>query len=400
MTNALMGNYKRAPVAFVSGRGSVLTATDGREYLDFLSGIATSSLGHGHPRLVEALREQLGRYIHVSNLYEIPEQSRAAELLVAGSKSTGGPGLDRVFFCNSGAEANEAAIKLARKWGGAQQGGPKSAVVSTVNGFHGRTMGALAATGTPQYQEAFKPLPGGFRSVPINDLDAMKDAIDPQTCAVLVEPIQGEAGVIPTSPGYLQAVQDLCRERGALFVLDEVQTGIGRTGALFGFQREELEPDIIALAKGLGGGVAVGAMMAREEVAAHLVPGDHGSTFGGNALACAAVCAVLETIESDGLLERVTVAGERIRASLEAMASSTGIVEVRGAGLMIGIEIEGAAPAVAQTCLDNGLLLNAVRPHSIRLLPPLVVSDQEIDRGMDILKAALLSSGDSSEEGL
>ena len=394
MSDALIGNYRRAPVAFSEGHGAVLTATDGRRYYDFLAGIATSSLGHGHPRLVRAIQEQAARYIHVSNLYEIPEQSRAAELLVAASKRHGGPGLDRVFFCNSGAEANEAAIKLARKWGGASEnGGERTAIVSTENGFHGRTMGALAATGTPAYQQAFRPLPGGFRSVPINDMEAMKDAIDPSTCAVLIEPIQGEGGVIPTDPGYLLELQALCRERGALLILDEVQTGIGRTGTMFGFQQYEgLEPDIIALAKGLGGGVPVGAMMAREEVAKHLVPGDHGSTFGGNPLACAAVCAVLESIEEENLLENVHAAGDRIRARLEEMADRAGIVEVRGRGLMIGVEIEGEAPAVAQACLDQGLLLNAVRPHSLRLLPPLVVTAEEVDAALDILEAVLMDA--------
>ncbi len=395
MSDALMGNYRRAPVAFESGEGSVLTATDGRKYIDFLSGIATSSLGHGHPRLVGALQEQAARYLHVSNLYEIPEQTRAAELLVAASKSHGGPGLDRVFFCNSGAEANEAAIKLARKWGGAHGG--KSAIVSTENGFHGRTLGALAATGTPAYQTAFQPLPGGFRTVPLNDLEAMKDAVDPGTCAVLVEPIQGEGGVIPTDPGYLEGVQELCRERGALLILDEVQTGIGRTGTMFSFQQQGLEPDIIALAKGLGGGVPVGAMMARESVAEHLVPGDHGSTFGGNPLACAAVCAVVEVVSEPGFLERVGEAGERIRARLEEAGDAAGIQEVRGSGLMIGIEIRGEAPAVAAECLDRGLLLNAVRPHSLRLLPPLVVTDEEIECALDILVSALVSEQTEGE---
>ncbi|MEM1244987.1 MAG: acetylornithine transaminase [Acidobacteriota bacterium] len=387
--DALLANYRRAPVAFVSGQGAVLTATDGKKYLDFLSGLATSSLGHGHPRLVQALQEQAARYIHVSNLYEIPEQSRAAELLVAASKRHGGPGLDRVFFCNSGAEANEAAIKLARKWGGAQD---KSAIVSTVGGFHGRTMGALAATGTPQYQEAFKPLPGGFRSVPLNDIEAMKDAVDPATCAVLLEPIQGEAGVLPADPGYLAEVQALCRERGALFILDEVQTGIGRTGEAFAFQREGLEPDIVALAKGMGGGVPVGAMMAREEVAKHLVPGDHGSTFGGNALSAAAVVAVLETVIDDAFLERVRVAGERMRQRIDSFAQAAGVLETRGAGLMVGLEIRGEAAPVAALCLERGLLLNAVRAQSLRLLPPLVVTDEEIDAALDVLETALVEA--------
>ncbi|MEM9406808.1 MAG: aminotransferase class III-fold pyridoxal phosphate-dependent enzyme, partial [Acidobacteriota bacterium] len=304
-------------------------------------------------------------------------------------KRHGGPGLDRVFFCNSGAEANEAAIKLARKWGGAQD---KSAIVSTVGGFHGRTMGALAATGTPQYQEAFKPLPGGFRSVPLNDIEAMKDAVDPATCAVLLEPIQGEAGVLPADPGYLAEVQALCRERGALFILDEVQTGIGRTGEAFAFQREGLEPDIVALAKGMGGGVPVGAMMAREEVAKHLVPGDHGSTFGGNALSAAAVVAVLETVIDDAFLDRVRVAGERMRQRIDSFAQAAGVLETRGAGLMVGLEIRGEAAPVAALCLERGLLLNAVRAQSLRLLPPLVVTDEEIDAALDVLETALVEA--------
>ena len=384
--DSLFANYKRAPVAFSHGDGVFLRDTNGREVLDFMGGIAVSSLGHNHPALTDAIRRQAGRYLHVSNLYLIPEQERAGRLLVEATDGA----LDRVFFCNSGAEAVEAAIKLARRYAWDREGSDeRHKVVTAEGGFHGRTLGALAATGTPAYQVGFKPLPGGFASVPFGDLEAAAAEIDDSTCAVLIEPIQGEAGVIEPPAGYLEGLQALCRERGALFVLDEVQTGIGRLGSAFGFQHYGLEPDVITLAKGLGGGVPVGAVMARAEVAASLVPGTHGTTFGGNPLACAAVTAVLRTVLDPGFLERVTRAGKYLRALLGQLGAGGLVTEVRGQGLMTAIECTPEAPAVANRCLENGLLVNAPRPHSIRMLPPLVVHDPEIERAVGILGHAL-----------
>lgn len=384
--DSLFANYKRAPAAFRHGDGVFLWDRKGREYLDFMGGIAVSSLGHNHPALTDAIRRQAGRYLHVSNLYRIPEQERAGQLLV---EAAGGV-LDRAFFCNSGAEAVEAAIKLARRYahdrGGANS---RNRIVTAEGGFHGRTLGALAATGTPAYQVGFGPLPEGFASVPFGDLEAAAAEIDESTCAVLIECIQGEAGVIEPPAGYLEGLQALCRERGALFVLDEVQTGIGRLGSAFGFQHYGLAPDVITLAKGLGGGVPVGAVLAREEIAASLVPGTHGTTFGGNALACAAVTAVLETVLDPGFLERVTRAGKYLRALLEQLGAGSLVTDVRGQGLMIAIDCAPSAPEVANFCLESGLLVNAVRPNSIRMLPPLVVHDPEIERAVGILGHAL-----------
>ena len=384
--DSLFANYKRAPVAFSHGDGVFLWDRAGREYLDFLGGIAVSSLGHNHPALSDAINRQARRYLHVSNLYQIPEQERAGRKLV---EATGGV-LDRAFFCNSGAEAVEAAIKLVRRYAYDRDGsGARHKIVTAEGAFHGRTLGALAATGTPAYQVGFKPLPGGFSAVPFGDLEAADAAIDDTTCAVLIEAIQGEAGVIEPPAGYLEGLQSLCRERGALFVLDEVQTGIGRLGSAFGFQHYGLEPDVITLAKGLGGGVPVGAVLAREEVAAALVPGTHGTTFGGNPLACAAVTAVLDTVLDPGFLERVARAGEYLRALLGQLGAGGLVTEVRGQGLMIAIECTPEAPDVVNRCLENGLIVNAPRPHSIRMLPPLVVHDPEIERAVGILGHAL-----------
>ncbi len=383
---SLFANYKRLPVAFRQGDGVILRDQEGREYLDFMAGIAVSSLGHNHRALTDAIRRQAKRCLHVSNLYRIPEQERAGRLLV---EAAGGV-LDRVLFCNSGAEAVEAAIKMARRHAYNQDSsGTRHKVVTAENGFHGRTLGALAATGTPAYRVGFEPLPGGFASVPFGDLEAAAAEVDETTCAVLVEPIQGEAGVIEPPAGYLEGLQSLCRARGALFVLDEVQTGIGRLGTAFGFQHYGLEPDAIALAKGLGGGVPVGALLAREEVAAALVPGTHGTTFGGNPLACAAVTAVLETALEPDFLERVVRAGEYLRALLGQLGAGGLVTEVRGQGLMAAIECTPNAPEVANRCLENGLLVNAPRPHSIRMLPPLVVHDPEIERAVAILAHSL-----------
>lgn len=385
----LFANYKRAPLAFSHGHGARLISTKGDDYVDFLGGIATSSLGHAHPRLVAALSDQAGKVLHVSNLFEIPEQSRAAELLCGATNGT----FQKALFCNSGAEANEALIKLARLWGFNHPGaaGPRFKIVATHGAFHGRTLGALAATGTPAYRVGFEPLPGGFEHVDLNDLDALDAVIDDTTCAVLLEAIQGEGGVVPATSDYLHAAERLCRERGVLFLLDEVQTGVGRLGTMYGFQHFGVAPDAISLAKGLGAGVPVGAMLATEELAAELVPGKHGTTFGGNPLAMRAVVAVQEELEQHGLRASVPAKAQRLCDGLEArIAARPQLRGLRGAGLMRALLFEeDRAGDVAGRCLRRGLLVNAVRPNAIRFLPPLVVTEDDIDEGLARLDLAL-----------
>jgi len=384
----LFRNYKRAPVAFSHGRGVRLYDLEGREYLDFIGGIAVSSLGHAHPALVQAISAQAARYLHVSNLYQIPEQVAAAERLVAAS------GLDRAFFCNSGAEANEGAIKLARKRGKAVRGPAAHEILVTHNSFHGRTLATVAATGNPRYQQGFEPMPAGFRFVPFDDLEAMRAAITDETCAILVEPIQGEGGVLPPSPGYLAGLRVLCDENALLLILDEVQTGIGRTGKMFAYQHTGVLPDVATIAKGVAGGVPAGVVLATEAAAAHFVPGDHGSTFGGNALASAAIVAVLDAIEREGLLENAAATGARLVAGLEKLREKHPLLlEVRGAGLLVGTDLSIEAAPVVEACLARGLLVNSVRPKTLRFAPPLVVSEAEVDRALEILDETLAALG-------
>jgi acetylornithine/N-succinyldiaminopimelate aminotransferase len=380
----LFRNYKRAPVAFSHGRGVRLFDLEGREYLDFIGGIAVSSLGHAHPALVAAVAGQAARYIHVSNLYQIPEQVSAAERLVAAS------GLSRAFFCNSGAEANEAAIKLARKRAKTALGPGFYEILVTDNSFHGRTLATVAATGNPRYQAGFEPLPAGFRFVPFDDLAAMRNAVTDVTCAILVEPVQGEGGILRPKNGYLPGLRALCDEKGLLLLLDEVQTGIGRTGRMFAYQHAGIRPDVVTLAKGVAGGVPAGVVLATEEAAAHFVPGDHGSTFGGNALASAAIGAVLDAIEREGLVENARVCGERLASGLERLREAHPVLlEVRAAGLLVGADLSSDAAPVIEACLARGLLVNAVRPKTLRFAPPLVVSPAEVDRALEILDEAL-----------
>jgi acetylornithine aminotransferase/acetylornithine/N-succinyldiaminopimelate aminotransferase len=385
----LFRNYRRAPVAFSHGRGVRLYDLEGREYLDFIGGIAVSSLGHAHPALVRAVSEQASRYIHVSNLYQIPEQVEAARRLVALS------GLDRAFFCNSGAEANEAAIKLARKRAKAVKGPDCHEILVTDNSFHGRTLGTLAATGNPRYRAGFEPLPAGFRFVPFDDLDAMRGNVTERTAAILVEPVQGEGGILVPSPSYLAGLRALCEERGLLLVFDEVQTGIGRTGRMFAYEHAGVRPDVLTLAKGLAGGVPAGAMLATEEAASHFVPGDHGSTFGGNALASAAMCAVLDAIASERLVDNAEARGAQLAAGLEKLREKhPALLSVRSAGLLVGVDVENEAAPLVEACLSRGLLVNAVRPNTLRFAPPLVVSAAEVDRALGILDEVLTAAAE------
>ncbi len=380
----LFRNYKRAPVAFTHGKGTRLFDLEGREYLDFIGGIAVSSLGHAHPALVRAVSEQAARYIHVSNLYQIPEQVEAARRLVAAS------GLDRAFFCNSGAEANEAAIKLARKRGKAVKGRESHEILVAEHSFHGRTLATVAATGNPRYQEGFEPMPAGFRFVPFDDVEAMRRAVGPATAAILVEPIQGEGGVLVPSAGYLAGLRALCDETGLLLMLDEVQTGVGRTGKMFAYQHAGIRPDVVTLAKGVAGGVPAGVTLATEDAASYFVPGDHGSTFGGNALASAAICAVLDAIEGEGLIENAAAQGARLVTGLEALrGKQPALTEIRAAGLLVGADLSVDAAPVVEACRSRGLLVNAVRPKTLRFAPPLVVTEAEVDAALQVLDSAL-----------
>jgi len=379
-----MHTYADPPVTFVRGAGTELWDTDGRRYLDFLSGLAVTSLGHAHPVVAEALAEQARTLLHVSNLFGNtvgPEVAVTLDRLVGGGERRAG---GQVFFANSGAEANECALKLARKWAGPG----RYVVLSTWGAFHGRTLATLHATGQPQKHAPFAPLPEGFEHVDYDDLDALDKACDPaRVAAVLVEPIQGEAGVVAPSSEYLRGIRELCTERGVLLIVDEIQTGLARTGRWFAFQHAGIEPDVVTVAKALGNGVPVGACWARAEVAAAFSPGDHGSTFGGQPLAAAAARATLAVMEQEDAPARATRAGARLRARLEGL---TGVTGVRGAGLLLGVALDSdRATEVTAAAVARGLVVNAPRPDTIRLAPPLLVGDDEIDEAVGILAAAL-----------
>jgi predicted acetylornithine/succinylornithine family transaminase len=379
----VMQTYGRLPVAFVRGEGTCLYDAQGRRHLDFLAGLAVVSLGHSHPEIAAAIADQARTLLHVSNLYYNDVQPHLAARLDA---LLGGGG--RVFFGNSGAEANECAIKLARRYG-QQHGGPERYhVVSAYGSFHGRTLTTLAATGQPEKQETFQPLPPGFRQVLYDDVAALEGALDDRVAAVMLEAVQGEGGVHAASPDYLREVRRLCDEREALLVFDEVQTGLGRTGRWFGFEHAGVRPDVVTMAKALGNGVPIGACWARADVAAALRPGDHASTFGGQPLAARAALAVLEVMEREGVPDRAARAGERLT---EALGKLPGVVGVRGLGLLVAAELTPGvdAKAVAAACLEAGLVLNAVTASALRLAPPLLVSDAEIDEAIAILGTVL-----------
>lgn len=380
-------NYGRQPVVIERGEGTRVWDVDGNEYLDFVAGVAVNTLGHAHPVVADALAEQARTLIHTSNLFYTRPMVELARLLVEHSC------LDRAFFCNSGTEAVEGAIKLARRWGHDTRNGAYE-IITTVDSFHGRSMGSLAATGNARYQEPFGPLLPGFVHVPWNDMDAIRAATSQKTVAVMVEPIQGEGGVNMPAPGYLRAIRDWCDERGLLLILDEVQTGVGRTGTLWAYEQEGVEPDIMTLAKGLAGGVPIGAVLAREEIAAHLVKGDHGSTFGGNALATAAGYATLNYIIENDMPAQVRRASDLLMSRLRSMEDRLDVVnEVRGRGLLVAVGLTRDCSAeVVDQCRKRGLLVNNVRPNAIRLMPPLNVRYDEIDRACDILEEAIAAA--------
>ena len=361
-------------VMFVRGEGTQLWDSDGKRYLDFLSGIAVTSLGHAHPGVARAIADQAQRLLHVSNFFANPVAARAAVMV---DELLGGGG--QVFFCNSGAEANEAAIKLARKFGGRL----RHRVVSMLGSFHGRTLAALAATGQPAKHEPFQPMPEGFAHVPFGDIDALDRAVDASVAAVLLECVQGEGGVIVADDAYLRAVRQLCTERGALLIVDEVQTGFARTGAWFAFQHAGIEPDAVTLAKAMGNGVPVGALWARREVGSVFVPGDHGSTYSGTALATSAVIAVIEAMRELNAPQRAREMGALLTERLRRLP---GVVDVRGKGLLLGVELGPDADAkhVVAALLERGLVANAVTATAVRLAPPLTVSVAEIDEAVAI----------------
>ena len=373
----VMSTYRRWPLEISSGAGCVLYDTEGTGYLDLVGGLAVAGVGHCHPRVVEAIADQAGKLIHVSNLYVTgPQQDLAAKL----AELTGGM---RSFFCNSGAEAVEAALKLARK----HAGPGKHRIVAAENGFHGRTFGALSATGQPGKRAAFEPVVPGFTHVPFGDISALDEAVTEDCAAVLLEPIQGEAGVVVPPAGYLADVRTLCDDRGVLLILDEVQTGVGRTGRWFAFEHSGVTPDVMCLAKGLGGGLPIGACLATEHVAASFTVGDHASTFGGGPVQCAAALAVLEVIEDERLVERAVSVGDGIKSRLAAIDD---VVEVRGRGLLIGARLDAAvARGIVGAALDRGVLVNDPAPDVIRLCPPLVISEEEAVRGTEVVAEAI-----------
>ncbi|MGH2773085.1 MAG: acetylornithine transaminase [Actinomycetota bacterium] len=379
----LMPNYRRQPVTFVRGEGMYLYDEPGRPYLDFVAGIAVNALGHAHPAVLEAIAEQAGRVMHVSNFYYTEPMARLAERLCGLL----GFGDGKVFFTNSGAEAVECSIKLARKWAKARFGPGRHETVAAEGSFHGRTMGALSATGQPAKQAPFEPLVPGFVHAPFGDAPALEAALSERSCSVLLEPVQGEAGVIVPPADYLPAVRAICDGNQLVFIADEVQTGVGRTGRWFAFQHSGAAPDVVTVAKALGGGVPIGACIARGEAAVAFEPGDHASTMGGNPLACSAALAVLDVIESEKLVPAAERTGARLKHLLEVLAGKYPLIrEVRGSGLLIAVELcEPAAGAVVAGALGKGLLVNEVTPSAIRLCPPLIVSDAQCGEAVEIL---------------
>jgi acetylornithine/N-succinyldiaminopimelate aminotransferase len=379
----LMRTYKRAPVDFVRGEGPLLWDADGKEYLDFLTGISVCSVGHCHPAVVEAVQEQSARLMHVSNLFYTEPMARLAQRLA--ESSLGG----RVFFTNSGTEAVECAIKVARKHAH-RRGIAEPEIVSFEGEFHGRSYGALAATPDLARNEALGPMLPGFRAVPRNDAAALREAVGERTAAVLIEPIQGEAGIFETSEEALLAAREACDEAGALLILDEIQTGVGRTGSLWAYEQTPVRPDLITSAKGLGGGLPIGACITAPSAADALEPGDHGSTFAGGPVATAAALAVLDVVDDPALLRRVRELGAYLRERLEGL---DGISETRGRGLMIGVGLEAGidGPALGADLLERGLVVNVPRPDTLRLLPPLLIDSDHVDRAVALIGESLLA---------
>jgi len=375
-----MNVVRRQPMVLEKGYGTKVWDTEGNEYLDFTSGWAVNNLGHCHPAVTAAIKEQAETLLQTSNQFYTIPQLKLAQTLVDNSC------FDRVFFCNSGAEANEGATKLARKWGKIHKKGAYH-IITALNSFHGRTMNMVAATGQPHYQENWKPLPPGFINVPFNDINAIKEATTEETCAVMLEPVQGEAGVIIPSPNYLQEVREWCTQQSMLLIVDEVQTGLGRLGTLWGYEKFDIQPDVMTLAKALGNGTPIGAFLARNE-AAVLEPGDHGSTFGGNALTCAAAFASTSYIVEKRISAQAETMGQYLQKELKAIDPDGLVIEeIRGMGLLIGVVFKNdIAAQLVESCNQQGLLIHPTRPNLVRLMPPLTVTKQEIDSAISTLR--------------
>jgi len=376
----VIANYTRLPRVIVRGQGCYMYDADGNEILDMFPGWAVSSIGHCHPKVVDAIRKQAGELLHVDNTFYSEPQGKLARLL--SERAFGG----KCFFCNSGAEANEAAMKLARLHTPKE----KYKFITAEGSFHGRTFATMTATAQPKHHEGLLPLLPGFVYVPFNDVTAVESVFSDEVAAVMVEPIQGEGGINLATKEYLQAIRRLCDQKGALMIVDEVTTGIGRTGKWFGYQHFDVEPDIITMAKALGGGVAIGAMMAKEEIAASLVPGKHASTFGGNAIACAAAIAVIETIEEDNLMENVVQLGQYAKDKLLGLKQKHSIIDsLRSVGLMLGVQLTSPGAKIVDKCLENGLRINCTQGTVLRFMPPMIVTKEQIDKAIEILDAVL-----------
>ena len=376
--------YGRYPLVAATGEGCWLTDIDGKKYLDFLAGVAVNNLGHCHPKVVAALQDQAGKLLHCSNYYHIPQQIELAEILCQHSFG------DRVFFCNSGAEANEAALKLVRKYSADKHGDNRFEIITAHGSFHGRTIATISATGQEKIQAGFSPLVPGFKYVPFGDIQAIKAAVTPQTCAIMLEPIQGEGGINLPPDGYLREVRELCDQQGLLLIFDEVQVGLGRTGHLFAYQHDNVEPDVMTLAKALAAGPPIGAMVAREEYADALSPGTHGSTFGGNPLLAAAGVATMRVLLEDGILDNCVTMGSYLRTQLEHLKEKYPfIINVRGRGLILGMELTIDGADIVKIALERGLLINCTVGKVLRFVPPLIVTQPEIDQMIEILDKIL-----------
>jgi len=377
----LMNTYSRQPLVLVKGRGATVYDSDGREYLDFVAGVAVNNLGHCHPRVVVALQKQAQRLMHVSNHYHIEPQVALAKELVKHSFA------DKVFFCNSGTEAVEAAVKLGRRYSRDVLKKDRYEIITMFGSFHGRTYGAVSATAQEKFHQGFEPMVPGFRYVPFSDIKAVEEAVNERTCAVLVEPVQGEGGVNIPASGYLKELRRICDQHGLLLMLDEIQTGMGRTGRLFAHEHEGVTPDVMALAKGLGSGMPIGALLATDKAARGFVPGTHGSTFGGNPLACAAGLASLETLLEDNIIiQNVESLGKHFISGLETLRGKYPFIkDVRGTGLLIGMELDFEGREIVTECLKQGFLINCTVNTVLRFMPPLIISEEEIDQLVDAL---------------
>jgi len=380
----VIGNYTRLPRVIVRGKGCYMYDTDGNEILDMFPGWAVSAIGHCHPKVVEAIRKQAGELLHIDNTFYSEPQGTLSKLL--SERAFGG----KCFYCNSGAEANEGALKLARL----HTGEGKYKFITAEGSFHGRTFATMTATAQPKHHEGLLPLLPGFAYVPFNNIEALEKAFSDEVAAVLVEPIQGEGGINPATRDYLQAIRRLCDENGAVMILDEVQTGIGRTGKWFGYQHYDVEPDIMTMAKALGGGMAIGAMMAKDEVANSLKPGKHASTFGGNAIGCAAAIAVIEAIEEEGLLQNAIDVGTYLQEKLNELKTEHPIIDhIRGKGLMIGVVLKEPGSEIVDKCLKKGMRINCTQSNVLRFMPPMIVTKEQVDKALEIFENVLREMG-------